>query len=113
MVRQNYTAVVERNRVWEGDFASEPYECGWASEAIFFVRKLQVQGLPPFGVRAGVQISPDGMRWCDEGTDFYLTPGEDRVDFVRVRHFGNWLRIAGTLPEGAQARVIVYLTLKE
>ena len=27
-MRQSHTAVVERNQLWEGDFATEPYEGG-------------------------------------------------------------------------------------
>ncbi len=110
MIRQNYTAVVERNSTFSGEFASEPYECGWASEAIFFIRKLEASGAE-VGATVHVQISPDGMRWCDEGTALCLTDAE--VDFVRVKHFGNWLRLAGTLPQGAALRAIVALSLKE
>ena len=110
MIRQNYTAVVERNTTFTGEFASEPYECGWAGEAIVFIRKLETKG-DIAGTRIRVQISPDGMRWCDDGTTITLTAAE--VDFVRVKHFGNWLRIAGTLPEGATLRAIVALSLKE
>ncbi len=110
MVRQNYTAVVERDRLFEGQWASEPYECGWANEAIFFIRKLELRG-PVAGAVLKVQISPDGMRWCDEGTLLVLT--EDEVDFCRVRHFGNWLRLNGTLPEGAAIRAVITLSLKE
>jgi hypothetical protein len=110
MIRQNYTAVVERNTTFAGEFATEPYECGWASEAIFFVRKLETSG-DVAGVPVRVQISPDGMHWCDEGTTVALTTAE--VDAVRARHFGNWLRLAGTLPAGAILRAIVALSLKE
>jgi hypothetical protein len=110
MVRQSYTAVVERNQIWKDAFATEPYECGWASEAIFFVRLLEggteLQGLPLY-----VQISPDGIRWCNEGTVTKLSGGE--VDFVRVSHFGNWLRLAGNWPAGIAARVLVTMALKE
>ncbi len=110
MMRQNYTATVERNRVMQGEFATEPYECGWASEAIFFIRKLETKG-NILGARWRVQISGDGIRWCDEGT--VVTSSDAEVDFCRVRHFGNWLRLAGALPDGASARVIVSLALKE
>ncbi len=110
MIRQNYTAVVERNSTFSDEFASEPYECGWASEAIFFIRKLEASGAVA-GATVRVQISPDGMRWCDEGTTLRVTDAE--VDFVRVKHFGNWLRLAGTLPEGAALRAIIALSLKE
>jgi hypothetical protein len=110
MVRQSYTAVVERNVVWQGDISTEPYEAGWASEAIFFVRLLEDNGVIGAGPLR-VQISPDGIRWCDEGAALVLSGRE--VDFVRVREFGNWLRLAGEWPAGASARVIVTLALKE
>lgn len=110
MVRQNYTAIVERNRLFQCDFTTEPYECGWASEAIFFIRKLETTG-PVTGLALRVQISGDGMHWCDEGSTLILT--ESEVDFVRVRHFGNWLRLAGGLPRAASVRVMVALALKE
>jgi len=110
MVRQSYTAVVERNHVWQGSFATEPYEVGWAGEAIFFVRLLEgrteLRGLP---IR--VQVSPDGIHWCDEGAVLTLSGAE--VNFVRVSHFGNWLRLAGTWPDGAAGKVIATLALKE
>ncbi len=110
MIRQSYTAVVERNVLWEGDFVTEPYECGWATEAILFVRRLESHGTV-MGTRLHVQISPDGMRWCDEGTALRLT--ESEVDFCKVVHFGNWLRLRGELPEGAGMRAMVTLALKE
>jgi hypothetical protein len=110
MIRQNYTATVERNRVFEGEVATEPYECGWASEAIFFVRKLEAAG-PLAGAELAAQISADGIHWCNSGAVLALSGAE--VDFVRVTHFGNFLRLAGRLPEGARMRVIVSLSLKE
>ncbi len=109
MLRESYTAIVERSEALEGSFATEPYECGWAGEAIFFVRVLERVGEVE-GVTLNVQISPDGIRWCDEGTTVAL--GEAEVDFCRVRHFGNWLRLAGKLPEGVSVRAIVALNLK-
>lgn len=106
----SYTAVVERNETWTGPFASEPYEAAWAREAIFFVRALNVRSSAP--IEARVQISPDGMHWCDEGTRFSLPASADEVTFARVSHFGGWLRIVGDVPDGASITVIVYLTLK-
>ncbi len=110
MIRQSYTAIVERNAEFKGEFATEPYECGWASEAIFFVRKLDVEGSFP-GTIVKAQLSPDGIYWCDEGTTFTLTDQE--VDFCKVSHFGNWLRLTGELPEDARVKVVVALCLKE
>ena len=111
MIRQSYTAVVERNRSWTGAYASEPYEAAWAGEAMFYVRALAAASVPQ-STEARVQISPDGMHWCDEGTLFPLPMATDEVTFGRVSQFGGWLRIAGELPPGAEMTVIVYLALK-
>jgi len=109
MLRESYTAIVERSEALRGDFATEPYECGWAGEAIFFVRTLERVG-DLDDVTLHVQISADGIRWCDEGT--CVTLGEVEVVFCRVSHFGNWLRLAGSLPDGASMRAIIALSLK-
>ena len=111
MVMNSHTAVVERNVTWQGAFASEPYEVGWASEAIIFLRTLEATGASSEPLRADVQISPDGMHWCDEGTSLSLSvkPG---VTFAKVKHFGGWLRIVGTLPPGVSIKLILYYSLK-
>ena len=110
-LRQSYTAVVERNVKWSETFATDPYEAAWASEAIFFVRALNVTEI---GSRhARVQISPDGMHWVDEGTPLLLPTKADEVTFCKVRHFGGWLRLCGELQSDQNITVIVYLVLKE
>ncbi len=111
-MRQSFTAVLERNKTWQGDFALEPYETAWATEAIYFVRALAAEGMPS-DVTARVQISPDGIHWCDEGTLIPLPHQAEGLTFARVAHFGGWLRLVGNLPDGAQLKVIVYLVLKE
>jgi hypothetical protein len=35
------------------------------------------------------------------------------VHYCRVRHFGNWLRLSGKLPEGVIARAMVTLSIEE
>ena len=110
-MRESHTTVLERNRLWKGVFQTEPYEAAWAGEAIFFVRALEVSGSLA-GCVARVQISPDGVHWCDEGTSIAV-PDDAGVTFGRVKHFGTHLRLAGELPEGAEMKVIVYLVLKE
>ncbi len=107
MVRRSYTAVVERNVEWQGKFASEPYEAGWASEAIFFIRILKGSGNH---AAAKVQITPDGMHWCDEGTTVTL-PDEGETTSCKVSHFGNWLRLTGEVE--TPVTVLVTLSLKE
>lgn len=110
VVRSSYTAVLERGEPLQGDFATEPYEAGWASEALVFLRILEAP--PGASLKARVQVSPDGLHWVDEGT---IVPAlEVGLTFVRVREFGNWLRIAGTTaPSEDQVRALIYLSLKE
>lgn len=110
-MRESHTTVVERNVTWTGAFASEPYETAWAGEAIYFLRALDSVRLPE-GVVARIQISPDGIHWCDEGTLLPLPNQPDEVTFAKISHFGGWLRAVGTLPEGARLTVIAYLALK-
>lgn len=109
---KSYTTVIERNETWQGSFKTEPQEAAWASEAIFFVRALNIDETD-INISARVQISPDGLFWCDEGTHFDLPAQEDQLVFCKVQHFGGWLRIVGEVPEKHQLTVIVYLTLKE
>jgi hypothetical protein len=110
MLRESQTAVVARNERWTGAVATEPYEAGWAREAVLFVRALKdAEGSPG---TARVEISPDGMRWAPEGTTFPLPTQVDDVTFARVAHFGNWLRITADLPDGAALTVLVTYHLK-
>ena len=111
-MRQSYTAVVARNETWQNDYTVEPYEAAWASEAIYFIRTLEATSDVVSAPSAYVEISPDGVHWCREGTTLVLSD-EPGVSFCRVTHFGGWLRLRGTLPDGATMKVIVYLTLKE
>lgn len=110
-LKESYTLPVERNETWRGAFATETAECAWAQEAIFFVRALAIDG-DLAGVKAHVQISPDGMHWVNEGTTFNLPTATDEVSFCKLSHFGGWLRFVGQLPESTSITLIVYLTLK-
>ncbi len=107
MVRRSTNAVIERNVLWKGAFETEPYECGWAAEAVFFVRALEGGAA---GATASVQITPDGMHWCDEGTTLAL-PASGETTFCKVTTFGNWLRLVGSTEK--PITVLVTLSLKE
>lgn len=111
MLPESTLAIVARNECWESDAVTEPYECGWAREAVFFVRALAAHGVPDFAY-AQVQVSPDGMRWTDEGTSVMLPAEAGEMHFAKVAHFGGWLRLAVELPDGASLTVIVSLHLK-
>ena len=115
-MRQSHTAVVERNQRWAGDFATEPYEVGWSHEAIFFVQILRTEladSSSLVAVDLQVQISPDGIHWCDEGSrlNFVAQHALGEPSFVRVSHYGGWLRLAGTVKDG-RVWALVHLALK-
>lgn len=109
-MRTSTSAVVARNETWQGKAATEPYEAGWASEAIIFVRSLK----EPVGAqaRARVEISPDGMNWVFEGTEIDLPVEKNGIAFARVAHFGTWLRLSAKLPDGSFNTVLVTIHLK-
>jgi hypothetical protein len=111
-LKRSHTATIARNELWAGEVATEPYEAGWAREAIFFVRALEAAG-PLQSASAQVQISPDGIHWVDEGTAFGLPATAGAVAFGRVAEFGGWLRLRTHVPDGATLRVIAALSLKE
>ena len=118
-MRQSHTAVVERNQCWEGNFATEPYEVGWSHEAIFFVQILRAEKSPI--VNARVQISPDGIHWCNMYSDSVKPVGlfpsggvkasKGEIGFLQVSHYGGWLRLAGTVKDG-RVWALVHLALQ-
>lgn len=110
-MRNFYTTVLTRKQTIKQDFQTHPYETAWAREAMFFITLDEITS----GARlqAAVQVSPDGIRWADEGTAF---PAIDKpgVYFVKVREFGGWLRLNCQL-EGAEPQIdtTIHLALKE
>jgi hypothetical protein len=117
MIRDNHTAVVARNERWSGVAATEPYEAGWATEAIIFMRALAIEHGPEavaevLPTTARVQISADGMRWIDEGTTLPLPQSTELDTCARVAHFGNWLRVVTELPADTTMKVLVTVHLK-
>jgi hypothetical protein len=110
MLPENITAVVARNERWTGDAASEPYEAGWAREAVFFIRALkQPVGASP---AAWIEMSADGMHWVREGTEFQMPSQVDAIAVARLTRFGNWLRVATQFEQGAECTVLVTIHLK-
>lgn len=111
-MRKSFTAVIERNATFTSDFATEPYECAWASEARWFIRVLETES-PATRLNARTQVSPDGLAWCDEGTEFpeVRAPG---LYTITLRDFGGWLRLDCKV-SGAEAglKVFISLALKE
>jgi len=110
VLRESATVVVARNETWRGSASTEPFEAGWAIEAVIFVRALKA----PIGAmpEVRVEVSPDGIRWLPEGTRFALPAEEDAMTMARVSHFGNWLRIAADLHADTELTVLVTMHLK-
>jgi hypothetical protein len=114
MLPQSHLAVVTRNLTWQGpgEVATEPHECGWAREALVFVRALKPPRWPSGPRRLAVQVSPDGLHWADHGTTVALPDAEDGMTCLPVERFGGWLRLAGRLAEGEAITVLVSIHLK-
>jgi len=111
MLQESHTAVVARGAHWCGEATTEPYEAAWAKEAIFFLRALKVDGELE-GIRAKIQISADGIHWADEGGSLPMPTQPGKVTFARISHFGGFLRLTATLPEGTNIQIVVSLNLK-
>jgi hypothetical protein len=112
MVRRSFTAVIEKNSTWTSDFETEPYEAGWASEARWFVRILEMKGRDA-ALSLTLQISPDGLFWCDEGGEQLAVRGPGLYSFA-LRDFGNWLRLRARVSGGEPSvKGFIYLALKE
>ena len=109
MLPESQSAVIARNETWVGRAVTEPYEAGWAREAVIFVRALKAVGA---GGTAHVELSPDGMNWVAEGTCFPLPASTDEVTFARVSEFGNWLRLRAHVPEQSSVTVLVTIHVK-
>jgi hypothetical protein len=111
-MRRSFTAVISRNETFVSDFETEPYECGWASEARWFVRVLEMDGKEA-RLEVQTQISPDGLFWCDAESDS-LHIDATGLHSTGIQNFGNWLRLRGTLlGDRARFKLLIYLVLKE
>jgi hypothetical protein len=111
MLRECQTAVVARNARWIGIAETEPYEAGWALEMVVFLRLLDIEG-DVAGVQAAIQISPDGIHWIDEGSRLALPTSVGPVTFVRLAHFGQYVRLRAELPDNAACKVLVTINSK-
>lgn len=111
-MRNSFTAVLERSKVFEESFTTEPYEVGWACEARWFIRISDIAGQDT-RLRVYPQISPDGLHWCDENTEPLQIDSPGLYSFP-LKYFGHWLRIRCEMSgESPEVKVVIYLALKE
>jgi hypothetical protein len=81
-----------------GTYELEPYEAGWAAEALAMVYVREAHGDAP-KLRLTAQISVDGVRWID--MPHALGPITQPGGYVlSLTGFGNWLRLAGEASGG-------------
>lgn len=101
-----YTSVVELRQRFTDGIQTHPYECGWADEAIFFVETHDRE--PGTTLTLRVQLSADGIRWVDEGAELRVTD----TGFVRMTHFGGFLRLAGSAADAHGRTVPVTVSVR-
>ena len=117
-MRNCTTSVLEQGNTRRGNFETEPFEAGWAREAIWFLRLLEPVPPGAFRLKLGPQISPDGLLWCDAPDTEPLIiegpVGARDVAALRLAHFGNWLRLRVEPDDAAlEIKVLIHLVLKE
>jgi len=107
-MQTTYTSVLARRVRIDGDYATLPYEAGWASEAVFFV---QVEGDHP-DLTLATEVSPDGINWIRRGVPSVLSSSEPIAE-IPLANFGNWLRLTVTGASAAVgARILIHVNLK-
>jgi hypothetical protein len=110
-MRHSFTAVIEQANTYTANFETEPYEAGWATEARWFVRVLEIEDAG--GISFHPQISPDGLHWMDEGSD-PINFDATGMKSMALRDFGHWLRLrAEFYGDATRVKVLIYLALKE
>lgn len=100
------TTAVELRQRFEHAIETHPFECGWADEAIVFVESHDAAADAIVTLR--VQLSPDGIRWIDEGTVLKVT---DHA-MARLTHFGGFLRLVGAIVDTDGAATAATLTVR-
>ena len=102
------TSVIARRVRISDDYATLPYEAGWAIEAVFFV---QAEGDHP-DLAITVEVSPDGINWVRRAeTTLAGVASARRPARRRSSATGSGSCITGAT-ERAPARVLVHLNLK-
>ena len=97
-MRNVHTAPMEVfAQIPNGPYELEPYEAGWATEALAMVYVREAHGDPP-QLHLTAQISVDGVRWID--TPHTLTIAGTGGYSLLLTSFGNWLRLAGEASGG-------------
>ncbi|MGL9774321.1 MAG: hypothetical protein ACR5LG_11505 [Sodalis sp. (in: enterobacteria)] len=110
-MKEFYSSVIELRQPISQQFSSNPYECGWASEALFFLTvHPKIADFDHLVVRPKIFL--DGVHWTEAPGDATLI-SEPELTAIALTQFGGWLRLELTLEEAAQkAMVTLHLALK-
>ena len=104
-------AHLEVKKDFTEDFVTHPFESGWADEAIFYVMVEAMSGGNAM-LKGEVELSHDGIHWAEEGTSIGPIT-KAGLHFVRVKHFGNWLRLNCQVSgEKPVFRLLIQIALK-
>lgn len=106
-MKEFYTVVLDRLTTFNGILESEPYEAGWAEEAIAFVKIHSMEKDAKVSFR--IQISPDGIIWADTESRKESIE-EEGVYYSKIREFGGWLRLV--VESEKEIKVTTYFALK-
>ncbi len=110
-MKQFYTVVLDRfTTFFSGKFATEPYETGWADEAIIFIRVHEISTNATISGTA--QISIDGIVWVDNDGDKFGGINKPGDYYIKAKHFGGWLRLAAEITPGASCKATISMVLK-
>ena len=90
---------LEVKKFFTGSFQTHPYEAGWADEAIFFILVEKITGNPV--LTAQVQLSQDGVHWCDDGSEPHSLSGTGQHIIKVQPNFGNYLRLSVNIKGGS------------
>ena len=85
-MQTSLTFTLERNATISDTSWTEPYEAGWAGEAIWFVHVFELGNKSKAAFVP--QISPDGIHWCDSNEAKAITisePGMYAIPIVALR----------------------------
>ncbi|MEX2569457.1 MAG: hypothetical protein WD431_26180 [Cyclobacteriaceae bacterium] len=111
MMRQFLTSTVEQRKTFDSNFETHPMEVAWASEAIFFIQVEKIVS-DVLAMKVYSQISVDGVFWIDEGATLDTITKEGRY-FLRLKHFGGWLRLRCEMTDNSKANLTIHLVCKE
>jgi hypothetical protein len=107
MQMTNTSVLARRTRI-NGEYATLPYEAGWATEAVFFI---QAEG-DHADLTVAAEVSPDGITWIQRGASVVLGTSQPVAELA-LAQFGNWLRLTVTGASTAKpARILIHLNLK-